>query len=59
MAVLDGRALYFPIRDPDNRWLIHNLPHLSDPVDRTAQVLFELAACRVIPLPDVGGEVYT
>jgi hypothetical protein len=59
VAALDGRALYFPIWSPDDRWLILSLPDPDDPVDQMAQTLVELASCRVIPLPDLGGDVYS
>ena len=59
VAALDGLALYFPVWSPDNRWLIVSLPDPDDAVDQTAQALIELESCRVIPLPDVGGEVYS
>jgi hypothetical protein len=59
VAALNGRALYFPIWSPDDRWLILGLPDSDDPVDGIAQALVELSTCRVIPLPDVGGEVYS
>ena len=59
VAALHGRALYFPIWSPDNRWLILGLPDRDDPVDEMAQVLVELETCRVIPLPELGGEVYS
>jgi Tol biopolymer transport system component len=57
VAALDGRALYFPIWSPDNRWLILGLPDPNDPVDQMAQALVELETCRVIPLPDLGGDL--
>jgi hypothetical protein len=59
VAALNGRALYFPIWSPDNRWLILSLPDLSDPADETSQVLVELETCRVIPLPELDGEVFS
>jgi len=59
VAALSGRALYFPVWSPDNRWLILGLPDPDDPVDGIAQALVELSSCRVIPLPDLGGEVYS
>jgi hypothetical protein len=59
VAALEGRALYFPVWSPDNRWLILSLPDPDDPVDGTAQTLVELDACRLIPLPDLGGDVYS
>ncbi|GEM_PF-260483 len=59
VVALDGRALYFPVWSPDGRWLVVSLPDPDDPVDQTAQALIELDNCRVIPLPDVGGQVYS
>ena len=59
MAALEGRALYGPVWSPDQRWLILGLPDPDDPVDQMAQALVELDTCSVIPLPDVGGEVYS
>jgi Tol biopolymer transport system component len=57
VAALDGRALYFPIWSPDSRWLILGLPDADDAADQTAQALVELETCRIVPLPDLGGEV--
>jgi hypothetical protein len=59
VAALKGRALYFPIWSPDNRWLILGLPDPDDPIDEMRQALVELDTCRLIPLPDLGGEVYS
>jgi Tol biopolymer transport system component len=59
VATLNGRALYFPVWSPDNRWLILSLPDPDDAADQMAQALVELETCRVIPLPDLGGEVYS
>lgn len=59
VAAIDGRALYFPIWSPDNRWLILGLPDPDDAVDGIAQALLELDTCRLIPLPDLGGDVYS
>ena len=59
VATLNGRALYFPVWSPDNRWLILSLPDPDDTADQMAQALVELETCRVIPLPELGGEVYS
>jgi hypothetical protein len=59
VAALDGRALYFPVWSPDNGWLILGLPDANDPVDGMAQALVELDTCRLTPLPDLGGDVYS
>jgi hypothetical protein len=59
VVALDGRALYFPIWSPDNRWLIVSIPDLDDPSAPTVQALIELESCQVIPLPDLGGEIYS
>jgi hypothetical protein len=45
VVALDGRALYFP--------------DLDDPSAPTVQALIELESCQVIPLPDLGGEIYS
>jgi hypothetical protein len=59
VAALYGRALYFPIWSPDDRWLLLSLPDESDPADGMAQALVELDTCRLIRLPGVGGDVYS
>jgi hypothetical protein len=59
LAALNGRALYFPIWSPDQRWLILSLPDPDDPIDQMRQALVELETCRVVPLPDLGGDVYS
>lgn len=59
VATLNGRALYFPVWSPDKRWLILSLPDPDDTADQMAQALVELETCRVIPLPELGGEVYS
>ncbi len=59
VAALEGRALYFPIWSPDNRWLILSLPDPNDPIDQMRQALVELETCHVIPLRDLGGDVYS
>jgi len=59
VAAIDGRALYFPVWSPDGRWLILGLPDPSDAADQMAQALVSLDGCQIIPLPDVGGEVYS
>jgi hypothetical protein len=59
VAALNGQALYFPVWSPDSRWLILSLPDPGDPVDQMRQALVELDTCRVIPLPDLGGDVYS
>ena len=59
VGALNGRVLYFPVWSPDNRWLIISLPDLNDPSAPTVQVLIELKTCQIIPLPDLGGEVYS
>jgi hypothetical protein len=59
VAAIDGRALYLPIWSPDNRWLILGLPSPNDAVDGIAQALLELDTCRLFPLPDLGGDVYS
>jgi hypothetical protein len=58
VAALDGAALYFPVWSPDNEWLIVSVPDLND-TGPAAQALIELDSCRVIPLPDLNGEVYS
>jgi hypothetical protein len=58
VVALDGRALYFPIWSPDNRWLVVSVPDLDD-LSAQVQVLVELDTCQVIPLPDLGGEVFS
>jgi hypothetical protein len=59
VAAIEGRALYFPVWSPDGRWLILSLPDPNDPVDQARQALMELDTCKIIPLPDVGGDVYS
>ena len=59
VSALDGRALYFPVWSPDNRWLIVSIPDLNDLSAPATQALIELATCQVIPLPDLGGEIYS
>lgn len=59
VAALDGRALYFPIWSPDDRWLILGLPDPQDPVYQTAQALVDLESCALIRLPDLGGDPFS
>lgn len=58
VAALNGRALYFPVWSPDDRWLIVSMPELDD-TGPARQALIELDTCRVIPLPDLNGEIYS
>jgi hypothetical protein len=59
VAAINGRSLYFPIWSPDGRWLVLSLPDPDDSVDQMRQALVELETCQVIPLPDLGGDVYS
>jgi len=59
VMLLEGMALYFPIWSPDGEWLIVSIPNMEARDGRSYQGLIEIDTCRVIPLPDYGGQIYS